>query len=141
MTRFDYEYWPFSVPTAGAAVCQDDDKVTFLKAAYNDGYESFRFGINDYGARSKEREGCILERGRNRWEVRLAQGKDRRLLAFVNDFPVAGKAVKRWLDGACAKEIVQNISSSLVTPPGAKSSHVLMEEDCPTSTNSVTRLP
>lgn len=107
-------------------------KVTFLKTRYDDGYESFRFGINDYGARSKEREGCILERGRNRWEIRLAQGNERRLLAFVSDFSVAGGAVRQWLAGACAKGIAQNISSCLVTPPGAKASHVITEEDCPT---------
>jgi hypothetical protein len=127
MTRLEYDYWPFAVATADASMPQEDDKVTFLKAAYDDGYESFRFGINDYGARSKEREGCILERGRNRWEIRLAQGNERRLLAFVNDFSVAGQAVKRWLVGASAKEIVQNISSSLVSPPGAKASHIITE--------------
>jgi len=132
MTRFDYDYWPFPVATADAAVSQKDDKVLFLKSAYDDGYESFRFGINDYGARSKEREGCMLERGRNRWEIRLAEGQQRRLLAFVNSFSAAGEAVKQWLGGACAKEIAQNISSSLVTPPGAKASHIITEEDSPT---------
>lgn len=132
MTRFDYDYWPFPVATADAAVSQEDDKVVFLKSAFEDGYESFRFGINDYGARSHEREGCILERGRNRWEVRLAQGNERRLLAFVNAFTAAGEAVKQWLGGACAKEIVRNLASSLVIPPGAKASHIITEEDCPT---------
>lgn len=132
MTRFDYDYWPFSVATADASVSQEDDKIVFLKSAYDDGYESFRFGINDYGARTKEREGCILERGRNRWELRLAQGNERRLLAFVDDFSAAGEAVKQWLAGKCAKDIVQILSSTLVTPPGAKASHVIAEEDCPT---------
>ncbi|MCR9295111.1 MAG: hypothetical protein NXI32_20530, partial [bacterium] len=125
-------YWPFAVATRDAGVSQQDDKVAFLKSAYDDGYESFRFGINDYGARSKEREGCILERGRNRWEIRLAEDQERRLQAFVNAFSAAGQAVKQWLGGACAKEIAQNISSSLVIPPGAKASHVITEEDCTT---------
>ena len=127
MTRFDYDFWPFTIATTDVGVSQYDDKITFLKTAYDDGYESFRFGINDYGARSNEREGCILERGRNRWEIRLVQGNKRRLLAFVNDFSAAGQTVKHWLAGACAKELVQNITSLLVTPPGAKASHVLTE--------------
>lgn len=132
MATFDYDYWPFAVATGDAGVSQEDDKVAFLKSAYDDGYESFRFGVNDYGARSKDREGCILERGRNRWEIRLAEGPQRRLLAFVNAFSAAGQAVKQWLGGACVKEIAQNISRSLVIPPGAKASHVITEEDCPT---------
>lgn len=130
MTSIDYDYWPFSVMNAGRSVCKADDKVTFLKTAHDDGYESFRFGVNDYGARSKEREGCILERGRSRWEIRLVQGSDRQLIAFLDDFSVAGNAVKQWLDGASAKAMVESISSSLVTPPGAKASYVLTEEDC-----------
>ncbi len=132
MTTFDYDYWPFAVATAAPVAFPEDDKVTFLKAAYDDGYESFRFGINDYGARSKEREGCILERGRNRWEIRLAQGNERRLLAFVNNFSVAGHAVKRWLAGERAEQIVRDISSSLMTPSGAKASHFITDEDSPT---------
>jgi hypothetical protein len=128
---FDYEYWPFTIAPAEGHLPQEAEQIAFLKAAHDEGFESFRFGISDYGARSKEREGCILERGRNRWEIRLAQGDKRRLLAFVNDFRAAGDAVKKWLDGSCAQEILHNISKRLVTPPGAKASHVITEEDCP----------
>jgi len=98
-------------------------------AAHDDRYESFRFGINDYGARSKEREGCMLERGRDRREVRLAEGDQRRLLAFINGFATAGDAVKHWLGGACPTEIVELISDSLVTPPGAEASYIVTNND------------
>ncbi|MEX1224214.1 MAG: hypothetical protein WEA31_06660 [Pirellulales bacterium] len=129
MTTSNYQYWPFAVVAAEGRAPQEVDQVAFLKATHAEGYESFRFGINDYGAKSSDREGCILERGRNRWEIRLALDEQRRLVAFVNEFSVAAEAVTRWLHGACAKEIIQSIAESLVTPPGAKANHRILDED------------
>ena len=131
MATCNYEYWPFSVGPVEGSLPEQTEKTEFLEAAFDQGYESFRFGINDYGARSDKREGCILERGRNRWEIRLAEGERRRLLAFVDEFQSAGHAVNRWLGGSCAKEVLDSIHDRLVTPPGAKTSHVITEEDCP----------
>ncbi len=62
MTRFDYEYWPFGVAATDADVSQEDDKVMFLRAAHDDGYVSFRFGIND--SRSRDRFGQTTLRKR-----------------------------------------------------------------------------
>jgi len=42
------------------------------------GYDLAGFGVNDYGAKSNEREGCIVKRDRSRWEIRLAEGEERR---------------------------------------------------------------
>ena len=132
MSTSNYEYWPFGSRADDSRLMVGTEKVAFLEAATQSGYAAFRFGINDFGARSKERVGCILERGRKRWEIRLAEGEHRRLLAYVGDFDSAGRAVKEWLDGLCAKEIVGNTQDHLITPPGAKSSYVISEEDCPT---------
>lgn len=131
MTTSNYQYWPFAVVSAEGLAPQGCDQVAFLRATHAQGYESFRFGMNDYGAKSSEREGCILERGRNRWEIRLALGEERRLVAYVNEFSAAAEAVTQWLQGACAKDILHSIAERLETPPGAKADHCLFEEDPP----------
>ena len=125
MATTNYTYWPFPVefdaPLPGGS--EEMDQHAFLKAAHDQGFDSFRFGINDYGARSSEREGCILERGRARWEILLAEGVNRRFQAYVNDFGAAGRAVSNWLRGATAEQLVEALASHLVTPPGARSSY------------------
>ncbi|MCH8921768.1 MAG: hypothetical protein IIA67_01325 [Planctomycetes bacterium] len=125
MRTTDYTYWPFSVEPAASRSPQETEKVEFFETACDNGYESFRFGINDYGARSQAREGCILERGRNKWEIRLAEGEQRRLSAFVDDFKSAGQAIQQWLDGSPVRRIVHDIHDRLITPPGAEASYVI----------------
>ncbi len=125
MSTTDYNYWPFSVGPVASRSSQETEEIEFLETACDSGYESFRFGINDYGARSKTREGCILERGRRRWEIRLAEGEHRRLIAFVDDFKSAGQAIQQWLNGSSVRQVVHDIHDRLITPPGAKASHVI----------------
>jgi hypothetical protein len=129
MATIDFHYWPFGVPPPLNRSLQEAFQVQFLQAAHEKGFRAFKFGINDYGARSNNREGCILERGRTRWEIRLAEESNRVLAAYVDDFACAGLAVQHWLEGRSAKEIVGDLSGHLVTPPGAKASHTFAHSE------------
>ncbi len=60
MATSAYEYWPFRSRSDNDRCVLDSGTRAFLEAATASGYAAFRFGINDYGARSAEREGCIL---------------------------------------------------------------------------------
>jgi hypothetical protein len=124
MQTSEYQYWPFD---AQSTVRDSAIKQTrFLESAFNLGYEAFTCGMNDYGARSAEREGLIIERGRTgRWEVCLADANDRALSAYVNDFTVAANAVKQWLSGKQVNEIVKLLQEHLITLPGAKASYTI----------------
>jgi hypothetical protein len=129
MPSTNTEYWPFVAGTDSGCLPRESEGATFLEAATRSGFEAFRFGINNYGAKSNTREGCILERGRKRWEIRLAEHKVRRLIAFVAEFRAAGEAVTEWLRGSCPEEILKVIRHQLVIPPGAKSNYTIFEED------------
>jgi hypothetical protein len=122
------EYWPFAGETAYDCLSLAPEELAFLESTTRDGFQAFRFGINDYGAKSSTREGCILERGRMRWEIRLTEGEDRRLLAYVAEFRAAGIAVTEWLRGSCVQEILMVIRDDLITPPGTKSSYTILKE-------------
>ena len=86
-----------------------------------------KFGINNYGARSEHRAGIILERGRQRWEVRLSQDDVRLLSAFVACFSSAGNAVNSWLMGCELKEVLDSLNDQLVVPPGLTESYTIYE--------------
>jgi hypothetical protein len=122
------EYWPFAGETANDYLSLTPEELAFLESTTRSGFQAFRFGINDYGARSSTREGCILERGRRRWEIRLAEGEDRHLLAYVAEFRAAGQAVTEWLCGSCVQEILMVIRDHLTTPPGTESSYTIFQE-------------
>jgi hypothetical protein len=138
MPTTNTEYWPFVAGTDSGYLPRESEEVAFLEAAARSGFEAFRFGINNYGAKSNTREGCILERGRKRWEIRLAEHKVRRLIAFVAEFRAAGQAVTEWLRGSCPEEILKVIRHQLVIPPGAKSSYTISEEDHSDSAGAMT---
>jgi hypothetical protein len=121
------QYWPFEVPPAETRTAQEHREIGFLQRATTRGFLAYRFGINDFGARHANREGCILERGRTRWEVRLAEAEERALLAYLSDFDVAGAAICDWLEGKNAEHILADISEHLVKMPGAKASYSLAE--------------
>ena len=127
-TNYDYEYWPFPVSHAEAADPEFADKVAFLKAASEAGTESYKFGINNYGAKTECRSGIILERGRRRWEVRLSQDDKRRVSAFVACFTPAGTAVNSWLQGGTIERVLEELNEHLVVPPGLKESYTIYEE-------------
>jgi len=129
MSVTNYQYWPFDPSSATGGFVLDDDKIEFFREATAGGFEAFRFGVNDYGAKSNGREGCILERGRAQWEIRLSEGDQRRLVAYVRDFSAAGRAVTAWLGGSDARQIVANLHDQLVTPAGAKASYRIAHSD------------
>jgi len=97
--------------------------VQFLQSAFELGFQSFRFGINDFGAEGGERKGYILERGRTQWEIRLLQGDERVMWAYVTGFSAASLAVVDWLshDKPLAS-IVELLAGDLVHRPNDKAS-------------------
>jgi hypothetical protein len=130
MATADFEVWPFVTAADRPSVGPDAEIVAFLELSAAKGYEAFRFGLNDFGAKTSEREGCMLERGRKRWELRLADGNGRRLLAHVADFSAAASAVHEWLEGVCVNEVLGHLQNQLVTPPGAQASYTVCESNC-----------
>ena len=129
MTITEQEFWPFSVSEEDLQWPEMQEKVRFLEDATNVGCHAFRFGINNYGATQGKRSGVILERGRNRWELRLSMNDNRRLLAYVSSFPNAGEALVRWCKGDEPEGILLKIRDQLIVPPGATASHVIEDID------------
>jgi hypothetical protein len=125
MTMTDQEFWPFNVSKEDLQWPEMVEKVRFLEDATNSGCRAFRFGVNNYGARHGKRSGVILERGRNRWEMRLSFDDNRRLLAYLSAFPNAGDALLRWCNGDELLSILSVIRDQLIVPPGATASHVI----------------
>lgn len=124
-TDLDYEYWPFPVSDADTAIPEVAEKIAFLKAIAQCTTEAYRFGINNYGAKSEHRAGIILERGRKRWEIRLSENETRHLTAFVECFSVAGNAVNSWLSGCGLDEVLDELKDQLVIPPGLTESYTI----------------
>ncbi|WP_146436550.1 hypothetical protein [Blastopirellula retiformator] len=123
------ENWPFNVSDADMNCPEIAEKIDFLRSASDVGAESYRFGINNYGAKLNCRSGAILERGRNRWEIRLSQDDLRYLSAFVGNFVAAGNALTLWLRGEATGQILDNVSESLIVPPGLKESFTVYEAE------------
>lgn len=73
MTTNANEYWPFTVSDEERRWPEMIEKINFLDELHSAGFKAFRSGVNDYGAESESREGIIIERGRKRWEFRLAK--------------------------------------------------------------------
>jgi hypothetical protein len=82
---------------------------------------------NDYSAQHNTREGCIFERGRWRWEIRVYDAGEQMLSAYVDDFEAASAAVFAWLHGTTAQAVLAGLSEHLIKLPGAKSSYSLAE--------------
>lgn len=123
--HFDYEYWPFPVDDANTALPDVADKIAFMQQASDAGAESYKFGINNFGARFAHRSGIIMERGRHRWELRLSQGDQRCISAFTRCFVPAGNAVMAWLEGDTISAVLQKLTEHLVVPPGMKASYTI----------------
>lgn len=119
-TDSNNRYWPFD-----SSVILDAEEKNFFESVTEKGFKAFQFDINNCGARSGEREGWIIVRGRRRWEIRLAEGNIWRLSAYIADFNTASRAINKWLDGAEPEEIVTDIHDVLVVPSGARSSYTL----------------
>jgi hypothetical protein len=121
----DRLYWPFNVVSENEQTAFEGTKTQFLQEAFVEGYRPFRFGSNDYGAESETRGAFILERGQARWEIRLGEGGCRVLLAYVEGFESASTGVLTWLRGSSVDDVIKAIAASLVTPPGARTSHII----------------
>lgn len=126
-SNYDYEYWPFPISESDANAPDFVDKISFLKAVKETGAESYKFGINNYGAKSTSRSGIILERGRRRWEIRLSEDDVRHLSAFTECFAVAGATVTAWLQGSTVSCVLDQLKEHLVVPPGLNESYVIHE--------------
>jgi hypothetical protein len=129
MNMTEQEVWPFNVSKDDLRWPEMVDKIRFLEDATNSGCRAFRFGINNYGARQGKRSGVILERGRNRWELRLSVDDNRRLLAYLSSFPSAGEALLRWCNGDELQGILAVVRDQLIVPPGASASHVIEDSE------------
>lgn len=128
MTTNANEYWPFAVSDEDRRWPEMIEKINFLDELHSAGFKAFRSGVNDYGAESESREGIIIERGRKRWELRLAKNSDRRFSAFVSKFSVAAKALASWLNGATENDIFSDVKEALVFPPGASASYTISKK-------------
>lgn len=119
----DYKHWPYPISEEDRNDAETVEKIAFLQAAFEAGSDAYSFGVNNYGAKSEHRSGVILERGRRRWEIRLSENDLRRMSAFVRCFCSAGLAVSSWLDGKELTQVLKEIDSDLVVPPGLDKSH------------------
>lgn len=128
MTTNTNEYWPFAVSDKDRRWSEMLEKIAFLDQLNSAGFKSFRSGINDYGAESETRDGIIIERGRELWELRLSTDGDRRFSAFVSKFSGAGKALTLWLEGASEHGIYAAVKSDLIVPPGCSTSYTLSKK-------------
>ncbi len=121
MTSTDrYQYWPFPISEEERQIPEQAEKLDFLQDAYSDGFQSYREvrGLDNYGAYSESRSGCILQRGRkNRWEFLLHEGDETCFSALVTTFKVAGAAVRAWLNGRTTQEILEDVKEYLISPP------------------------
>jgi hypothetical protein len=128
MTTKSNEYWPFSVSDEDRSWPEMLEKISFLEGLHLAGFRAFRSGINDYGAESENRDGIIIERGRNMWEVRLSKDGDRCFSAFVSKFATAGEALGSWLKGASEHGVFSSIKDDLVVPPGCSTSYTMSKK-------------
>jgi hypothetical protein len=128
-----YRYWPFQVEAEVRQLPEVAEKVEFLEGIYSDGFKAFQEvpGESFYGALSETRSGEIIQRSfrNNRWELRLSENFERRLVAFVTDFSVAGKALRAWLNGRSVDEILQDIREYLTLLSGVKDSYTIFSSD------------
>jgi hypothetical protein len=132
MTKTDhYQYWPFPVSETDKQSLEEAEKIEFLKSAYFDGFKAYREvpGESLYGAKSNTRSGIIVQRSfrNNRWEFRLDENIERRLIAFVTDFRIAGTALKDWLNGRSVNEILIDIKEYLIISPGTKGGYTVYD--------------
>jgi hypothetical protein len=119
MTIYDSNrYWPFD-----SSEILDSEEIKFFKSFIQKEFEVFRFDLSNCGARSKDREGWIIVRGRRRWEIRLVNNKSLQLSAYLSDFSTANYAIESWLSGASCDEIIRDIHDALIVLPGAKASY------------------
>jgi hypothetical protein len=122
-----FEYWPFPINEAEKTSQEELEKFEFLKDIYFDGFKAYReIGKwDEYATESETRKGFISRRGvKNRWELNLSEAGSR-LTAFVNNFSVAGEAVKEWLNGNQISDILENIKDYLIIPSKLGSSYIV----------------
>jgi hypothetical protein len=115
-----YQYWPFPISEEERQIPEQAEKLDFLQDAYSDGFQSYREvrGLDNYGAYSESRSGCILQRGRkNRWQLLLHEGDETCFSVLVSTFKVAGAAVRAWLNGRTTKEILEDVKEYQISPP------------------------
>jgi len=111
MTTIETEFWPFPVSRQELEWPEMQEKVRFLENATQEGCRAFRFGVNNYGVNRDYRTCVVLERGRNRWEIRLSLDEKRQLLAYLSDFSGAGKSLLLWCNGDNVRCILNDSTS------------------------------
>ncbi len=95
------KYWPFDVLPLEDRTEQHKREIRFFETAEQQGYKGYEMGATlALGAEAPNgREGMILRRGRNRWEVSLGANQKEESSAFYHDFDAAADAVFAWLRG------------------------------------------
>ncbi len=114
-----FQNWPFSVSEEDRQQPEEAERIEFLESVYSDGFEACRDAESQtyYSAKSKLRVGNITLRGvRDRWQIELHEGIERRLTAYIIGFNAAGGAVRAWLNGCSVSEILEGIKESLTNP-------------------------
>ena len=121
-------YWPFPVSEEDRQSYELAEKIEFLESIYSDGFKAY-WALPEqsiYGASSPSRSGMIVQRGRkNKWEFRLDENLKQTSTAFVDDFKVASKALRGWLNGQTLDEILEEIKDNLTLLPGLKTSYTI----------------
>jgi hypothetical protein len=127
----NYQYWPFPVSTEERQLSEELEKLEFLESIYSDGFKSYREvpGESLYGAKSNTHSGIIIQRSfkNNRWELRLNENIERRLVAFVTDFRIAGKALRAWLNGKSMSDILIDVSEYLINVSGTEGGYTVYD--------------
>jgi hypothetical protein len=127
-----YQYWPFPVNEEDRQRSGIAEKIEFLESIYSDGFEAYQDPKSPtyYVGKSKVRAGSILERGtRDRWSLSLTESIEPRLTALVTNFSVAGTAVRNWLNGYSASEILNDINSYLISSSKSDNVYTIYDPD------------
>jgi hypothetical protein len=94
--NMEKKYWPFHV----LPIEEHKREIRFLEGAHRQGFKAYMMGGLAFGAEGDSgKEGIIMRRGRNRWEVSLGANQKEETSAFYQDFAAASEAVLTWLHG------------------------------------------
>jgi hypothetical protein len=132
MTSNHYQYWPFPIDEKEERRLPNyAELVEFFEGIYSDGFKVYWElpGESFYGAEAEARSGEIIQRSftKSRWELNLSEKLRPQLTAFVDDFRIAGIALRIWLNGQSANDILEDISEHLTLLSGQKSSYTIYD--------------
>jgi hypothetical protein len=130
----DEKHWPFTVSEEERQRPGVAKKIEFLESVYSDGFEVYRVHRESkrerYVAKSQSRLGFIVEwtpeKGKEIfWEFGVSESGRQGFTAFLTDFKVAGTALRAWLNGRSATDILEDIKEYLTVPSGCNESFIL----------------